>query len=133
MTDSRVVRRLTGVYNTDGGIRGEVAYAIGKARGTARCALCDLTQRGLQQRPEWAALVATMPVPFETVHLNERDEAVTAASEGRTPCVLAHTDAGPELVLGPEDLEQVGVSVLRFDQVLHDALDKAGLVLPRDD
>ncbi|NUU22344.1 MAG: hypothetical protein HOV68_12655 [Streptomycetaceae bacterium] len=133
MTGSRVVRGLTGVYNADGGFRGEVAYAIGKVRGTAHCALCDLTHRGLHQRPEWGALVATLPVPFTTVHLNERADEVAAASEGRTPCVIAHTDTGPVVVLGPEELEQVGTSVLRFDQILRDALDAAGLLLPQSE
>ncbi|WP_436774691.1 hypothetical protein [Yinghuangia sp. YIM S09857] len=130
MAGARTVRRLTGVCAADGGIRGELAFALGKARGTAHCALSDLTHAGRRRRPEWDALVATMGVPFEVVHLNERDEAVAAASEGRTPCVLAHTDSGIVVLLGPEDLAAIGTSVLRFDQTIREAADAEALVLP---
>lgn len=130
MAGARKVRRLTGVYNADGGVRGELAYAIGKARGTTHCALTDLTHLGRRRRPEWDALVATLGVPFETVHLNEREPEIAEASDGHTPCVLAHTGTGLVMLLGPDDLERIGTSVLRFDQTMREAADAEALVLP---
>ena len=66
------IHRLTGAYHADGGLRGELAYAIGRIRGTAHCALCEVTHRGLRPKREWTSLAADLGVPFDLVHLNER-------------------------------------------------------------
>ena len=50
------------------------------------------------------AFVAGLPVPFDAVHLNERSAEVRAATEGLTPCVVAHTRDGLEVVLAADDL-----------------------------
>jgi hypothetical protein len=59
----------------------------------------------VRRRPAFDASVATLPVEVRLVHLDERDADVAAASEGRTPCVLARTDAGPVVLLDADDLE----------------------------
>ena len=38
-----VARRLVGVYNANGGIVGELSYVLGKVKGSAHCALCDIS------------------------------------------------------------------------------------------
>ena len=124
------IRRMTGVYHTDGGLRGELAYAIGKIRGTAHCALCDITHRSLRTKPARTALVADIPVPFDLVHLNERTPQVAAASDGHTPCVLAHTDDDLVRLLGPEDLDRLAGDVTGFATGLRAAAGRAGLHLP---
>ncbi|WDZ87653.1 hypothetical protein [Micromonospora cathayae] len=123
----RAVRRLVGVYHADGGLRGELAYLVGKVRGTADCALCDTTHGRLGRRREWKDLLPELGVPVDLVHLNERSPAVRAASEGRTPCVLAVTADGPELLLGPEQLAAVRGDVTGFAAALRAAADRAGL------
>ena len=128
---SVIIRRLVGVYHADGGIRGELAYAIGKLRGAAHCGLCDVTHRGVRAKPEWTGLITRLAVPFTLVHLNERSEPVAAASAGRTPCVLAETDDGLILLLGPDQLDRVGGDVSRFAEALVDAARAAGLALPQ--
>jgi hypothetical protein len=35
--------RLTGVYNANGGIMGELAYVLGHLVGARECNLCDIT------------------------------------------------------------------------------------------
>jgi diadenosine tetraphosphatase ApaH/serine/threonine PP2A family protein phosphatase len=120
------IRRLTGVYHADGGLLGELTYVLGKLRGTAHCGLCDITHRGVRVKPAWAGLVAGLGVPFDVVHLNERDEQVRAASEGHTPCVLAHTDSGVIWLLGPVELAAAGGDVERFATVLRAAAARAG-------
>ena len=58
----------------------------------------------MREKAQWRAERERLPVPFTAVHLDERSPAEAAASEGRTPCVLAHTDDGVELLLGPAEL-----------------------------
>lgn len=70
------VNELIGVYHADGGLIGELAYVIGKARGVTHCGLCDVTHRGVRRKREWDDMAAAMGVPFRLIHLNERDADV---------------------------------------------------------
>jgi hypothetical protein len=123
------IHRLTAVYHANGGIQGDLAYVYGKLRGTTHCALCDLTHRGLRRKREWTDMLCALDVPVDVVHLNERSADITAASEGQTPCVLAHTDAGIAMLLKPADLEAVDGDVSRFVDSLERAALAAGLRL----
>lgn len=87
------VRRLIGVYDADGGLRGELAYVAGKLAGR-HCSLCDITHSPVRRRRAWDDYVAGLPVPFELLHRNERSEAVHAATDGHEPCVVADTSDG---------------------------------------
>ena len=104
MTPAAPVTRLTGVYHADGSLLGELRYVAGTIFGGAHCSLCDITHGRVRQKAAWRAERERLPVPFTAVHLDERSPEETAASEGRTPCVLAHTDAGVDVLLGPEAL-----------------------------
>jgi hypothetical protein len=100
------VRRLIGVYDADGGLRGEIAYLAGKVAGR-HCTLCDITHSPVRRRREWDAYASTLPVPFDLVHRNERSRAVAEATEGREACVVAECDDGSIVfLLGNADLEQ---------------------------
>jgi hypothetical protein len=100
------VLRLTGVYHAEGSLLGELRYVVGHAVGRAHCALCDVTHGALREKTAWRAARARLTVPFAAVHLDERTDAERSASEGRTPCVLAHTaDGAVEVLLGPGALE----------------------------
>jgi hypothetical protein len=124
----RRVRRLIGVYDADGGVVGEVRYALGRIRGH-HCSLCDLTHRGVSRRPEWEAACETLSVPIVLLHRNERDAQVTAASDGHVPCVLAEVDEELVVVLEPAALTACGTDVDEFARRLHTALDALRLVL----
>ena len=63
---------LWGVYHADGGLLGELAYVVGKLRGTAHCGLCDITHGSVRVKPEWKTLEASLDIPFKLVHLNEQ-------------------------------------------------------------
>ena len=99
------ITELTGVYHADGTVIGELRYWIGARLGRAHCALCDITHGSVREKAAWREVRGQLPVPFRAVHLDERSAAEAAASEGRTPCVLAHTEAGVELLLGPAELD----------------------------
>lgn len=103
--EASIVRMLTGVYHADGGLRGELAYVVGRALGRAHCALCDITHGTVSEKASWSTCRAALPVPFEVVHRNERSAEVHAATEGWTPCVVAHTDGGVIRLVGPDELE----------------------------
>ncbi|MEV4665179.1 hypothetical protein AB0J85_24910 [Micromonospora echinofusca] len=131
MTDhARTVRGFTGVYHADGGIRGELAYIAGKLLGRAHCGLCDITHGPLHRKRQWDAFVACLGVSFHLVHLNERDSAISDISQGATPCVIAHTDAGPILVMNPEQVDAANGDVEAFADLLRHALTQHALDLP---
>lgn len=98
------VTRLTGVYHADGSILGELKYVAGTLVGRAHCPLCDITHGRVREKAQWRAARERLPLPFTAVHLDERSAAEAAVSDGHTPCVLAHTGAGIELLLGPAAL-----------------------------
>lgn len=129
--EGQAVSRLTGVYHADGGWRGELAYVVGRARGTAHCALCDVTHSPVRRKRAFDELVGRLGVAFDLVHLNERSPALRALTEGGTPCVVAHpVDAAALVVLGPVELDALGGDVAAFEAALRSALAARGLALP---
>jgi hypothetical protein len=99
--------RLVGVYNADGSLRGELAYLVGRARGTAHCALCDITHGRLRRRADFDEARARLPVPIDLQHRDEIDQSLADVIDGRYPCVLV-LDPDPNMLLGPDDLEACG-------------------------
>ena len=86
----RSVDRLVGVYHADGGVRGELAYLAGRARGTAHCTLIDITHGfTLSGKRSFKTMAAQLPVPFRLVHRNEQPPALAQLTDGRTPCIIA--------------------------------------------
>ena len=122
--DSGKVASLVGVYDADGTLTGELRYWVGAhLTGTTHCALCEITHGLFREKAEWREAVGELPVHFEAVHLDERSPQVTAASEGRTPCVLAvRTDGSVDLLLGPEELEAMDGDPSRLIAALSETL-----------
>jgi hypothetical protein len=123
------LRRLVGVYRADGGVRGEIAYVLGKLVGRAHCTLCDVTHSPVRRKAAWDRMVATLPVPFELRHLNELEPAMAALVPDReaAPLVLADVGGRLEVLLGPADLEPLEGSVPAFEDALRAALARRGL------
>ena len=99
---------LTGVYHAEGSLLGELRYVAGTILGGAHCSLCEITHGRLREKASWRAARDRLPVPFTAVHLDERSPQEAAASDGRTPCVLAHTASGIELLLDAGQLDDCG-------------------------
>jgi hypothetical protein len=116
--------KVWGVYHADGGLVGEVAYALGKIRGTASCALCDITHGRVTKKSGWKAFEDACGFEFELVHLNEQSPELAAVTEGATPCVVAETTDGMRVVLRSEDLEECAGSVECFREHLESALSR---------
>lgn len=123
----RDVTALTGVYQADGSLRGELRYVVGKLLGSAHCALCDITHGSVREKPGFVACREALPVPLHNVHLDERTPEVRRFTEGKTPCVVAHTADGLVLLLSAQALDECGGSVSRFRHALDQALAAHGL------
>lgn len=102
--DGSRVRRLVGVYHASGTVWGELSYWVKAQLGGAHCSLCDITHGSVREKTEWKQCRATIPVPFTTVHLDERDDALRAATEGRTPCVVAESADGLVILVTDAEL-----------------------------
>lgn len=101
----RTIRRLVGVYDADGTLRGEVAYWVGARLGRAHCSLCDITHGLVREKAAWQACRAGLQVEFASYHRNDQPDEVRAALSGVAPAVVADTWAGIVTLLGPAELE----------------------------
>jgi phage terminase large subunit-like protein len=125
-----VVRRLIGVYDADGTLRGEIAYWVGARLGRTHCSLCEITHGAVRVRPEWTECRSSLPVPFDTFHRDDQPPAVRDAAGGRAPVVVAETDDGVVVLLDDEALEACGGSVDRLADALSRAVADRGLAWP---
>ena len=122
----REVVEVVGVYDADGGIRGEVAYVVGHLLGRTDCALCDITHSPVRRRPRWDAMTARLPVPVRLVHRNETTPAEQAAwASVGLPVVLGATGGNHVVLLDRPALRALDGSVDAFEQALRRALEKA--------
>jgi hypothetical protein len=124
------IHELIGVYHANGSWRGELAYLFGKLSGRAHCALCDITHGALRRRRAFDACVTTLPVDLHLVHLDERSDDVAAASEGRTPCVLARTSTGLVVLLDADDLARCDNDPSRLRDEIDRAVSALGMRWP---
>ena len=116
------IREFVGVYNADGGVRGELRYVVGHLLGRAECALCDITHSPVRRKKQWDRFVADRGVPWRLMHLNEMPADVAAlVAQAGSPLVLARTDHGLQVVLTPGDLAALDGSVERFAAALASA------------
>lgn len=101
--DARVIR-LVGIYHASGTPWGELSYWLKARAGVAHCALCDITHGSVREKQAWTECRSGLSVPFVTVHLNERDDALRSFTDSRTPCVVAETDKGLVMVVDEAEL-----------------------------
>jgi len=116
-----VARRLVGIYNADGSLRGELQYVLGRARGTAHCALCETTHGKIRRRRDFDRACAALDAPLELRHRDELDPEYTAVVQGRLPCILI-VDTQTEILLGPEELEDCAGDPVRLIELINHAL-----------
>jgi hypothetical protein len=98
------VQRLVGVYHASGTPWGELSYWLKARVGVAHCALCDITHGSVREKAEWKQCRTRLPVPLDTVHLDERDEVLRDFTDGRTPCVVAETGDGLVMLVDHAEL-----------------------------
>ena len=128
-TGSRLIR-LIGVYDADGTLRGELTYWVGARLGRAHCSLCEITHGLVRERADWKVCRAGLAVPFDTFHRNDQPGSVRQATGDIAPVVVAETDSGIILLLGPTDLDACDGSVDRLVTAVEHAVVTAGLTWP---
>lgn len=121
------VSELVGVYDADGSLLGELAYAWGKVRGTRHCGLCDITHSLVRRKPAWDAMAARLPVPVRLLHLDELDAPLreVVAATG-APVLLARRDEEWTTLVDAAGLDAMAGSVEAFEEVVRARLDGAG-------
>jgi len=122
--------RLVGVYDADGTLRGEVTYWIGARLGRAHCSLCDITHGLARERRDWKVCRAGLPVRFDTYHRDDQPDAIRVALAGVVPAVVAETETGVVILVGPEKLDECAGSTDRLVSAIELAVDNAGLRWP---
>lgn len=125
-----VVVRLVGVYDADGGVRGELSYFLRSRIEGSHCGLCDITHGALWERAAWRRCRSALPVPFDVFHRDDQPAAVRAASADRAPVVVAETSAGTVVLAGPEDIVACAGDPDRLVLALGRAVDRLGLRWP---
>lgn len=93
------MREVVGIYNADGTIGGELAYAFSKLARRGSCELCDVTHgwNPLGKR-SWKAAVDQSDLNFTFIH---RDEALPEqlAAAGQLPAVVMSSDDGWRVIM----------------------------------
>ena len=117
-------RRMIGIYDADGGLRGELAYLTGRLLGVAHCALCDITHAGAGEKPGFRLLRGSLGLPVTTIHRNEQPPGLSEVTRDRLPCVVAETKDGYELILGRGELEACRGDVPCLEAALLRAVDE---------
>lgn len=84
----------------------------------------------MRERGEWKACRASLPVAFDTYHRDDQPDAVRAASHDTAPVVLAETEAGFVVLLGPDALDACAGSVDGLITAVERAAGDAGLETP---
>lgn len=121
------VTALAGVYDADGGVRGETAYVIGHLLGRTHCALCDITHSPVRRKPEWDRMAASLPVPIRLLHRNELDAELARAIDGEPlALVAARVDGEWTVMLDSGDLEGLDGNVDRFHGLVMSRLRQRG-------
>ncbi len=123
------VLALTGVYDADGTIAGEVRYVVMHLLGRAECVLCDITHGPLRRKAAFDELRGRLGIPFETVHRDEQTPQVAAATAGALPCVVALVDDGAdathhEILVDTATLRACAGDVNRFEPLLRAAIER---------
>ena len=80
---------LVGIFDADGGLRGELRYVIDKLAGRGHCSLCDITH-GMNPlgKRSFKEVCAVAGVTMTLLHRDEASGEQLAAA-GELPAVLA--------------------------------------------
>tara|TARA_Y100001968_G_scaffold331567_1_gene386668 strand:- start:4765 stop:5127 length:363 start_codon:yes stop_codon:yes gene_type:complete len=109
--------KLIGIYNAKGSLIGELQYFWGKIRGTAHCALCDITHGKLKEKDSFKKCKEELNIPFELLHLDELNSELEKFIDN-APCVIGKNDNGFSIIITSEELEKCQSNVESFSNLL---------------
>lgn len=114
MSTPRQVQRLILVYNADAGRLSALVDSARKLLQLNGCTLCSITHGLAGEKSTWRDCRDELGVPIDYLHRDELFGPVKQLVAGQLPCVVAETDAGPEVLLTPDVLERCRGSVSDF-------------------
>lgn len=124
-SDSRT-RRVIGIYDADGSLRGELRYVTLHLLGRAECALCDITHGVVRRKRSIDGLREDLrsefDVELELRHRDEVDPAIVQSVAPGLPCVVEVVGTTVRTLLSRDDLRDCGGDVERFGAALRDRL-----------
>ena len=96
---------LVGIFDADGGLRGELRYVVDKLAGRGHCALCDITH-GMNPmgKRSWKDACAAAGLTMTLLHRDEASAEQLAAA-GALPVVLAGDRVGWRVLASPGELQ----------------------------
>ncbi len=100
---------LVGIYDADGGLRGELRYVAGKLLGRGKCALCDITHgwNPMGSR-SWKQACEVSDVELDLVHRDQATAEQLAAATGLPTIVRQQDGQWSELLTTAEIAQYVG-------------------------
>ena len=109
---------LVGIFDADGGLRGELRYVIGKLAGRGHCALCDITH-GLNPlgKRSFKEACAAAGVTMTLLHRDEASPEQLAAA-GELPVVLAGAADHWRALVPADDLDACRGSPARLLEIV---------------
>lgn len=117
---------LIGVYNADGGVIGELSYIFGKTFQAKHCELCDITHSPYRRKKAWDELVATLPVKFTLLHLNELSAQLKDFVSGNAPMVILKRNGELNVLLTGAEMASCKGDVGLFAELVRDRLKEPG-------
>lgn len=125
------VRRLVLVFDADSGKVNALFDSARKLFKLKGCALCSITHGLAGERSGWQECKAVLGVPVDYVHRDEISGEIARVVGHDLPAVVAESDDGLEVLLGPDVLERCRGSVSDFKGLLTHA-SMRGLGIPEE-
>lgn len=110
--------KIVGIYNAKGSLIGELQYFFGKIRGTAHCALCDITHGKLKEKSAFSECKQNLEIPFELLHLDELNSELESFIK-HAPCVIGINNSEYSLIINAKELENCKSDVNSFSELLN--------------
>ena len=115
--------QVVGIYNADGSVTGEIAYAASKLTGRGSCELCEVTH-GWNPfgRREWKTALQQSDLDITFIH---RDEALPEqlAAAGQLPSIITLGDDDWHVIMSANDIRQCNKSTEQLISQLRVRLD----------
>ncbi|NJL27837.1 MAG: hypothetical protein HC897_08025 [Thermoanaerobaculia bacterium] len=114
MTAKQAVHKLILVYAADSGKLSAFVDSARKLFKLKGCTLCSITHGLAGEKGEWRECREELGLPVDYLHRDELGSELRNVVGEQLPCVLAQTDSGTVLLLGPDVLERCRGSVDDF-------------------
>lgn len=98
--------QIVGIYNADGGWKGELRYALGLISGGEHCSLCDITHGwNPLGRRDWKRACSVAPFDLQLIHRDRASQSQRKAA-GTLPAVLAGANDSWRVVVDAGELHR---------------------------